>query len=76
MLGAGRQKQDDAIDPMIGIRIARVRGESVHEGDTLATVYHRSDCPPDEAAIKRLRDAFTLVDDAVEPAPMILERIG
>lgn len=39
MLGAGRQKTDDKIDPLAGIRLLKKVGDTVSKGDPVAVLY-------------------------------------
>ena len=75
-LGAGRTKRGEKIDPIVGIRIDRVRGERVEAGEALATILHGRRGAPDPELCARLGAAFTVADIEPEPAPLILERIG
>jgi len=75
-LGAGRQRQGDAIDPVVGIRIDALVGDSITEGAPLATLLHGAAGAPPADAIARLRAAFTIADTAPTVAPLVLERIG
>ncbi len=74
-LGAGRMRQGDAIDPVIGIRIDRKVGAAVKAGDPLATIQHAG-TEPSAAVTARLRAAFTVGATAPAARPLILERIG
>ncbi len=76
LLGAGRTKKDDPIDPTVGVEIAKKVGESVDKSGTLA-VLHANDAT-------RLAEAKRLVEEAYEvdptgapcaPPPLIVERI-
>ena len=40
LLGAGRQKTDDVIDPSVGIEMNVRIGERVEIGDALAFIHH------------------------------------
>ncbi len=75
-LGAGRTRADQAIDPVVGIRVDAPRGTRVEAGQPLATILHGQSGPPSEDLVARLGAAFTLTDAEPEPAPIVLERIG
>lgn len=75
ILGGGREKKEDAIDPAVGLVIERKVGEAVEAGATLCTVHYNS--------AERLADAMNLLtgsfivgDVPPEPAPLIRKRIG
>jgi pyrimidine-nucleoside phosphorylase len=64
VLGGGRDKVDDEIDPSVGIMIAATVGDAVRAGDPVVRVRYRSE--------GRLEDAVPLLVDAVrvgESAP-------
>lgn len=69
VLGAGRGKQDDRIDPAVGLVLAVRPGDRVAAGDLLATAW----CDDDDARLAACRDrvlaAVHLVDHAVPPPP-------
>ena len=69
-LGAGRQKKDDAIDLLAGIRMCRKVGEPVRASDTVAVLY-TSDAKRFEDAEVRFRSALRY---SVEP-PLLREHI-
>lgn len=54
ILGGGRAKQDDAIDPAVGIVLAKKVGDAVSAGDALCTVHYNSD--------SRFRETLTLIE--------------
>jgi len=76
LLGAGRQRQSDTIDPVIGVRMEAGVGDEVAPGAPLATVLHRADAPPPPALIARVAAAFTLGEAPPAATPLIYERIG
>mgnify|MGYP001366882343 CR=1 FL=1 len=75
-LGAGRKKQGDQIDPLVGLRIEALRGTHVTRGDALATLFHGERGEPDKTVLERLSSAFTIGESAPEQVPVILERVG
>jgi pyrimidine-nucleoside phosphorylase len=67
MLGAGRMKVDDAIDPKAGIMLKKKVGDAVEAGETLAVLYtDREDIV--ENVAHRLERAFVV---ATEPSPAL-----
>ena len=74
-LGAGRTRADQAVDPVVGVRIDAPRGSVVRQGQPLATVLHGAAGPPPPAVVERLGAAFSIAPDAPPPAPIIVERI-
>ena len=62
LLGAGRAKKDDVIDPLAGIELRVSYGDYVKKGDTLALLYS-SDASLFESACERLDVSFKLSDE-------------
>ena len=74
VLGAGRDRAEDAVDHGVGVLIRAKPGESVREGDPVLEVRYRSD--------RRLGDAVPLLESAIvigeaaPPAePLVLEKL-
>lgn len=74
VLGGGRTKAEDDIDPAVGISGLVQIGESVSEGDPLLTLHSNEDDRLQEAK-NLLKDAITLSESAPDIPPVILERI-
>jgi len=75
MLGAGRGKLDDVIDPGVGIEIVAHVGDPVRRGEPVLRVHHHAN--------RGLSDALPLLDRAVQitdipplPRPVVVERVG
>lgn len=75
LLGAGRTRAEDVIDPAVGFVFERSVGSSVAPGDTIAVV-HARDEKGAEAACERLARAVTIGDMAPPEVPLLYERIG
>jgi pyrimidine-nucleoside phosphorylase len=73
-LGAGRERQEDSIDPAVGVTVHSKVGDRVGRGDPLATVYY-NDPGRWEAARPLLESAWSLADEASPPA-LVIEEIG
>jgi len=56
VLGGGREKKEDAIDPAVGLVLHKKVGDPVHAGEPLCTIRYNSD--------GRLRDARRLLEQA------------
>ncbi len=70
MLGAGRAKKEDVIDPAVGM-VMKVRcGASVHKGDVLCTLYVNDDKNVSEV-IQMMHEAITIEKEQKEINPMI-----
>ncbi len=74
-LGGGRLRQDDRVDPAVGLGdIARI-GQRVDPQTPLVRI-HAATEEAARAVAASVRGAFTLVDRGVEPPPVIHERVG
>ncbi|MGH9780398.1 MAG: thymidine phosphorylase, partial [Candidatus Acidiferrales bacterium] len=56
ILGGGREKQDDDIDPAVGIVLEKKIGDAVKSGETLCIVHYNADA--------RLREATAILEDS------------
>lgn len=73
-LGAGRERQEDAIDPGVGITLEAKVGDRVQSGQPLARARY-SDTARWQAQETALASAWTIEDAAAEPQPLIVERV-
>lgn len=74
-LGGGRMREDDRIDPAVGLsEIARL-GMQVDNEAPLVRI-HAADEDQGRAVASRLRRAFTLSDKPIDTPPLIHERIA
>ena len=64
MLGGGREKKEDRIDPAVGLVLHKKVGDPVREGEALCTVHYNSDA--------RLGSAQNLLQQAYRVAPKVL----
>lgn len=74
VLGAGRSRKEDPIDPLAGLRIHRKTGEYVTQGEPLVTLYtsNRESLADAEC---RILDATDWTDERPTCRPLILDRI-
>ena len=75
LLGAGRTRAEDPIDPAVGFVFERNLGSPVTVGETVALV-HARDEKSAEAAVARLMGAITVGDAAPAEVPLLHERVG
>lgn len=75
LLGAGRSAKGESIDPAVGVVLRAKVGDAVHAGDPLAHL-HVNDRSMLADATAGLRDAFEIGDEAVDPPPLIRERVA
>ncbi len=69
MLGAGRSRLTDIIDPLVGIQMCQREGDAVKTGDTLALM-HINDEANLDAAKMRIRQAI-VIGEKPEQHPLI-----
>lgn len=75
LLGAGRAKKTDVIDPAVGLIMHKRRGDYLKAGEPLATLYVNDETRLAEA-MNTLRGAITLSKEPPEAAPMVYEVVG
>ena len=75
MMGAGRNRKDDAIDPAVGVILEVKVGEKVDSGAVLCRLYYTREDGLEEAA-EMVEDAFRISQTKPEPRELILEVIG
>ena len=75
MLGAGRARKEDAIDPAVGFTLERRPGDRVEAGEILAFAHVRD---PEAArqAVARFAAAWEFADEAPAPRPLFIDRIA
>ena len=74
MLGGGREKKSDEIDPSVGIYLYKKVGDEVKAGDVMAVLYH-NDKYKGNAALERLKAAYHIGDERISPKEMILDEV-
>ncbi|MCL2480329.1 MAG: thymidine phosphorylase [Spirochaetaceae bacterium] len=70
MLGAGREKKDDTIDPAVGIWLAKRHGDYVNAGDELA-LFYVNETKNLEDAISVFKSAYKIGDKEPDELPLI-----
>ena len=71
LIGAGRQRKEDAIDHSAGIMIHKKIGDKVSAGDELATVYSNREAAIENACMK-IEQAYRIGYNAPDKKPLIL----
>ena len=74
VLGAGRNRVEDTIDPGVGIVIRAQRGEQVRAGNPILELHYRDASRLDEA-LPLLRRACVVGDAPPEPQTLVLDTI-
>jgi pyrimidine-nucleoside phosphorylase len=75
VLGAGRDRVEDAVDPAVGALVLARPGDPVRAGDALLELHYR-DPSRLGAALALLEGACPIADRPPEPAPLVLETIA
>jgi pyrimidine-nucleoside phosphorylase len=74
VLGGGRDKVDDEIDPGVGIMMIATVDDAVRAGEAVLVVQYRDDRSLNEA-LALLKQAVTISERANTPVPMILDEV-
>lgn len=74
-LGGGRRREDDTVDPAVGLTEIAGHGEDVGPESPLAVV-HAADEAAARRAEQRVRAAFVVAEGPPPDAPPLIERLG
>jgi pyrimidine-nucleoside phosphorylase len=75
LMGAGRDRREDTIDPAVGVILEVKVGEKVDSGAVLGRLYYTREDRLDEAA-EMVEDAFVISNTKAEDRELILEVVG
>lgn len=75
LLGAGRLRKDELIDPAVGIVLNKKLGDAVFQGETLAVLHVNSEENLSEV-VKRVEGAFVISAERPELPPLIYDLIS
>jgi len=75
ILGGGRLKKEDSVDPSVGVVLHRKLGDRVRAGEPFCTIHYNSETQAAEAAALLLK-SFKIADVAAEGKPLIHRVIG
>ena len=75
MMGAGRDRKEDAIDPAVGVILEVKAGEKVEAGSVLCRLYYTVEDNLDEAA-ELVEDAFRISGTRPDARELILEVVS
>jgi pyrimidine-nucleoside phosphorylase len=73
MLGGGREKKEDTIDPGVGLEFHKRIGDRITAGETLVTVHYNSDAKLADA-IGLIENSFVFTDQPT-PAKKLVRRL-
>jgi pyrimidine-nucleoside phosphorylase len=75
ILGGGREKHEDAIDPAVGVVLGKKVGDTVRVGETLCTVHYNADSRLREV-LNLLEKSFIVTEAPPQSQPLIREIVG
>jgi len=75
MLGGGREKKEDSIDPGVGLVLAKKVGDAVKVGEPLCAVHYNAEAQL-SGAMALLGKSFEIGEKAPQPSPLIRKIIG
>ncbi len=75
MLGGGREKKEDSVDPAVGLVIEKKIGDAVRVGETLVTVRYNNDERLADA-VKLIEESFEIGEQATVKLPLVRKIIG
>jgi len=75
MLGGGREKKEDKIDPGVGLEFHKRIGDRVVSGETLVTIYYNSDAKLSEAQ-QRISESFSITPQQPISKKLVRRLVG
>jgi pyrimidine-nucleoside phosphorylase len=75
MLGGGREKKEDAIDPAVGLEFHKRIGDRIASGETLVTIHYNSDAKLSEAT-GRIQKSFVFGEHPPAPQKLVRRLVG
>lgn len=78
MIGAGRDKKEDSVDPAVGIILEAKIGQRMEAGSVLCRIYITQNTDPErlEQAAELIEDAFRISQQPPEQRNVILETVS
>jgi pyrimidine-nucleoside phosphorylase len=75
VVGGGREKKEDAIDPAVGLEFHHRLGDKVERGAPLVTLHYNKDARLDEAR-HLVASSYLIAGEAPGPRPLVHKVIG
>src|SRR5262249_4142737 len=75
ILGGGREKKEDSVDPSVGIVLHKKVSDKVTAGEPLATIYYNAETKAARAR-RLLEESFQISDSAAPKRPLVHRVIG
>jgi pyrimidine-nucleoside phosphorylase len=74
ILGGGRERKEDAVDPAVGIVLHKKVGDSVSAGEPLATIYYNAETRAARAR-QLLEQSYQITDSPVRDKRPLIHRV-
>jgi len=74
ILGGGRERKEDSVDPAVGIVLHKKVGDAVSAGEPLATIYYNAEARA-ESARQLLERSFQIADSAASKKRPLIHRV-
>jgi pyrimidine-nucleoside phosphorylase len=75
ILGGGRERKEDSVDPAVGIVLHKKVGDSVAAGEPMATIYYNTEARAQRAR-QLIEQSFEIGDAPVAKRPLVHRIIG
>jgi thymidine phosphorylase len=75
ILGGGRERKEDSVDPAVGMVLHKKVGDQVSAGEALATVYYNTDARA-ERAQQLISSSCEIAEVAPSKRPLVRRIIG
>ncbi len=75
LLGGGREKKEDSVDPAVGLVLEKKIGDKVQSGENLCTVHYNLDARL-IPSMRLLSTSFEIGDEGPPAAPLVRKIIG
>jgi pyrimidine-nucleoside phosphorylase len=74
ILGGGRERKDDSVDPTVGIVLHKKVGDSVSAGETLATIHYNDETRAARAR-QLLEQSYQIADSPIRDKRPLIHRV-
>jgi pyrimidine-nucleoside phosphorylase len=74
ILGGGREKKEDSVDPAVGIVLHKKVGDAVSVGESLATIYYNSEARAENAR-RLLEQSYQFSDSPPQETRPLIHRV-
>jgi pyrimidine-nucleoside phosphorylase/thymidine phosphorylase len=74
LLGGGREKKEDSIDPAVGFVVHKRIGDQVQKGEPICTIHYNSAARLDEAR-KLIADSYSVTPAPPAKVPQLIHRV-